>query len=112
MDAAASLPSRTLVPRAERFPVRLPLRYRITEQVEWHEARIHNISGSGLLFETDDALNVGTRIEMAFPLEEAASVGSGAMVRCAGSVVRRVEGASGESCFGAAIEHYRLQRTT
>ena len=108
MTGAMSLaPSRPLVPRAERFAVQLPLRYRVSEDLEWREALIHNISGSGLLFASDDALDVGAQIEMAFPLEEDPE--GGATVRCSGSIVRRVETA-GSICFGTAIEHYRLRR--
>ena len=55
--------------RAERFPLPLPVRYRISGADGWSDGHAHNISGSGILFDADRELPVGTQIEMHLAME-------------------------------------------
>ncbi|MFN7993591.1 MAG: PilZ domain-containing protein [Bryobacteraceae bacterium] len=48
--------------KAIRFPVKLPVRYRVGQEVGWGE--IVNISSNGALFTTERPLPVGKRVEL------------------------------------------------
>jgi hypothetical protein len=56
-------------PRAERalrHQLRIPLRYRREGQQEWTTAETINISSSGLLFSSNELLEVDARVEITF----------------------------------------------
>jgi hypothetical protein len=50
------------VQRAVRFPVKLPVRYKVGREVGWGE--LVNISSSGALFTTERALPLGKQVEL------------------------------------------------
>ena len=52
--------------RALRHEMLLPLRYRIEGQAEWSAGEALNLSESGLLFSSDDILEINTRVEITF----------------------------------------------
>jgi hypothetical protein len=54
------------VGRAERLELRLPLRYRLRGQDDWSSGETVNVSETGLLFSSDNALEVDTRLEITF----------------------------------------------
>lgn len=97
--------------RARRFALHLSLRYRSVGAAEWREGRIENISRSGVLFRTDDPLQVDTRLEMRFvlPLNDTPP-----SVVCRGHIVRTVlpNGHQVPPCLAATISAYRLVRGT
>ena len=95
--------------RAFRFTLPLPLRYRSKGEAEWRDARIENISRSGVLFWTRDVLDVRTRLEMTFVLPVGPAP---ATVLCRGHVVRTVlpSGAKALPGFAATISGCRFVR--
>ena len=83
------------VPRATRYRVRLPLRYRLAGEVEWRAGQTENVSTSGLLFrmqhsgslfpeETDVAPRQTVEILVELPPSER----HGGRILCQGQVVR------------------------
>ena len=74
-------------PRAERHPVRIPIRYRPSGARSWFDGRTENISRSGVLIRTRDIVPVWTPVEMllALPVELG---GVRRSVVCTGRVVR------------------------
>jgi hypothetical protein len=62
---------RPMRPRAERHPVRIPVRYRPSGARQWFDGRTENISRSGILIRTRDSVPVATTLEMllALPVE-------------------------------------------
>ncbi|HTT63259.1 MAG TPA: PilZ domain-containing protein [Bryobacteraceae bacterium] len=56
------MPAGTLQQRAVRFPVKLPVRYKIGGECFWGE--LVNISSSGALFTTERPLPLGKRVEL------------------------------------------------
>ena len=54
------------VDRALRRELRLPMRYRRAGQEEWHPAETINISESGLLFSSNELLEVDAKLEITF----------------------------------------------
>ncbi len=69
-------------PRAQRFPFQVPLHYRKFDFPDWHECRTVNISRTGILFETDQTLDVNASLEIRVQFPSAATL------LCQGSVVR------------------------
>jgi hypothetical protein len=57
---------RKMVDRAERRALRIPFRYRRPGHDEWSPAETVNISESGLLFASDELLEIDTRLEITF----------------------------------------------
>jgi hypothetical protein len=55
--------------RAERFPLPLPLRFRISGTSDWFSATVQNVSGSGVLFCADSELAIGTQLELRMAFE-------------------------------------------
>lgn len=49
-----------------RRDLRIPLRYRVSGVEEWHQGETVNISESGLLFSSDELLEVDANVEITF----------------------------------------------
>ncbi len=54
------------VNRAVRHPLQIPLRYRFEGTEEWSSGATVNLSESGVLFVTEDTLELNTRLEITF----------------------------------------------
>ncbi len=83
--------------RAKRFELQVPVHYRAKGEAEWRTGRSKNISRSGVMFVAEEALPVGTELEIrivlqgtveAEPSKQPASKAS--PVACTGEVVRTV----------------------
>ncbi len=105
-DAPASLP------RAPRFAIQMPLRYRVSGQLDWHEGKTENISRSGVLFRANRSVELSTGIEMSFVLPVEVFNQPAAEVICSGLIVRTVppSGAESFSFIGAKILDYHFLR--
>ena len=57
---------RSMVARAMRHQLRIPLRFRPLGHREWSAGETVNISESGILFATDRMLEVDTAVEITF----------------------------------------------
>jgi hypothetical protein len=79
---------RTFVPRAERFPIRTPLRYRESGQAVWSEGTTVNISRSGVLFSSEKEIKPKTLLELRILFSEDVVGEKPANVICWGPVVR------------------------
>src|SRR6185436_1176121 len=63
--------SHALVPRAARYTIEIPMRYRPAGESQWREAKTENISRSGVLFRTShiEPLQVSIEMLLALPVE-------------------------------------------
>ena len=93
-------------PRAARFPLNLPIRYRPPGESQWQSARTINISKSGLLFIGPSSRPMGERLEMEITLRPTAAKVSG-VITCTATVVRREE-RPGEYAIAASIHSGQL----
>jgi hypothetical protein len=66
LGSAQEKEPRKPVNRAERRELRIPFRYRRPGDQEWAPGETVNISESGLLFASDELLEVDTRLEITF----------------------------------------------
>ncbi len=98
-------------PRAQRFYIHLPLRYRRLGEQEWHEGTTENISRSGLLFEADELLQPAAQLEINLVLPAEIAGLSSTEVVCRGEVVRTVEhrGETVSPALAARILQYHFQ---
>jgi PilZ domain len=76
------------VPRADRFQMALPVRYRRLTEESWREGQIENISGSGILFRAGAPLELAAKIELAFSLPSSDPHEPAASIHCKAEVVR------------------------
>lgn len=100
-------------PRAPRFMLELPLRYRRHGAEEWEEGSMCNISRSGLFFLAQQAYSVNTRIELTFTLPKVIQDKPPGAVRCQGQVARSVLPATEKDLPAIAVRilDYQLTRT-
>src|SRR5207253_53750 len=85
----------TIIPRATRFPLTIPITYRRAGDDQWFDSRVFNISASGALF-GPTTLEAGTSVEVMFsPPVQVGLLAPGTQV-CRAEVVRATEvGAAG-----------------
>jgi len=98
--------------RAERFAIRIPVRYREPRSSKWFEGRTENISYSGVLFRTEFPLLPKTSVEMRLRLPATVLGEAPGEIVCRGAVVRIEESSmSGLSpALAVAIRGYRVAR--
>jgi PilZ domain-containing protein len=100
-------------PRAPRFALVLPLRYRRQGGDTWEEGSMRNISRSGLLFTSQQLHPLSTRIELTFALPKVIPDEPPGTVRCEGDIVRSALSAtdSHPAAIAIRIVDYEFVRT-
>ena len=96
--------------QAERFPIKLPVRYREFGESDWHMGTTENISGAGIFFRCHHSAEVHKHVEINFVLRSGQNEPFGTHVVCLGEIVRkefRTE-ARGLCILAATIEEYHL----
>lgn len=96
----------TMVPRAERYVLQLPLQYRAVDTGEWQHSHTQNMSRSGVLFFSNDPLPLGAHIEVRLQLRGEEGLPWPVDILCGGRVVRQ-EGKQ----VAMQILHYRWLTT-
>ena len=76
--------------RAPRFPLKLPVRYRLAGDPRWCQGRTENISYSGVLFRAEELINVNTPIELRVALSADTRERPHPEVFCHARIVRAV----------------------
>lgn len=74
--------------RSKRFPIEAPLRYRVSCEEDWRQARTENISSTGVLFRCEQCAGRGAHVELNFLLLSTSGDHAGLEVACEGDVVR------------------------
>ena len=97
--------------RAQRFPIRIPVRYHAPRSSRWFEGRTENISHSGVLFRAEFPLEPETAVEMRIDLPAIFGEAPGEIV-CKGAIVRVEESpiAGIPPVLAVAIRTYRMSR--
>ncbi len=90
-------------PRAHRFDLQLPLRYRERHQTAWHQGRTTNISHTGVLLQAERLLEAGTLVEMNIGMSEENGSEAVARLVCQGEIVRTEAPAKGEARASLAV---------
>jgi PilZ domain len=92
-----------LVVRAPRFPLQLSVRYRTVVDREWRRGETENISHSGVLLRTPEALDVNTIVELRVHLTMPNPGSEAAEVSCLGRVVRTIPPCPTRAWAGCAV---------
>ena len=97
--------------RAQRFKLRLPIRYRPVGEPDWRSGTTENISRSGVLFRAQEALQPMAQLEISLVLPPEIAGVSAAEVVCRGEIVRTVEPdtATLHPALAAKILQYHFQ---
>lgn len=103
--------STDLVPRAERFVVELPVRYRALGEPQWSYGLTRNISTTGLLFNVLKPLDVDTPVEIEVAVPRPFVGHDHARLTCTGHIVRGIRELDDSSSLAATIASYRLLPT-
>ncbi len=95
-----------LNPRAQRFPIQVPLEYRMDGETAWSKGATINISRSGVLFYSPRILQPDAMIEMRIVLPPLSTI------VCSGSIVRAESTAfpRAGSLIVASIANYHMTR--
>jgi hypothetical protein len=97
------------VPRAVRFAIEVPVRYRAVGSREWSTGRSANISRSGVLLRGERPLQPQTALELIVRLPFKILGEKAANLRCSGKVVR-VQSGEGGGTLAATIASFRFVR--
>ena len=99
-------------PRAERFPIRTPVRYREGGQSDWSEGTTVNISRSGVFFFAEKEILPRTMLELRILFPAEVIGGNPANVICWGPVVRteHLRPPDHQPALAVAIRSYRFTR--
>lgn len=97
--------------RAQRFYLRVPLRYRVSGEDLWRRGETENISSSGMLFAGEHFVKSGALVEICLKMPVITS-GLAAEVVCRCVIVRatRERDAEHPPALAAKILHFRLVR--
>jgi len=99
--------------RARRLPLQMIIRYRPVGEQGWRKARTQNVSRSGVLFLTDEVLDVTTALEMTLRFELDQHNPRAGEAQLVGAVIRTQEltPGSGLRAIAASIEEHHLLRS-
>jgi len=97
-------------PRAARFNLRIPIRYRASGEAAWGEGTTENISRSGVLFRAKHLLEVGASVDMSFVLPVEMGGETRAEVTCRGRIVRAQRDTGDRTGLAATILNYHFGR--
>jgi hypothetical protein len=95
--------------RVHRMAIHVPLNYRRVGENGWHHGATENISRVGVLFQAEQAVDVGTPVEISFqePIDTGEVVGE--VVACRGEVVRAIPPPSTEDSLALAARVWQYQ---
>lgn len=100
--------------RARRFPMQLPVS--IKSEHDKHDSQLvqtRDVSSSGIYFEFEAPMNVGSSVEFLMTLPEPLTKGSPVRIKCIGKVVRVERDSKGgptQVGIAATIERYEFVR--
>jgi len=96
--------------RPQRFPLHLPVWYRMAGETQWHRSVTQNISCGGAAIHTDEPIPPGTPVTVMISLPSTASEAGGCLTG-QGQVVRTIEESRAAFAgFAVAVKRYRLDR--
>jgi hypothetical protein len=97
------------IPRAFRYAIHIPVKFREKGTADWHEGKTVNISRTGVLFQSDMNLPAKSLLEMQIVLPRQLGGEPQANVRCWGPVVRsQTIEEKGPIALAASIRRYRF----
>ena len=98
--------------RAQRFGIKIRLRYRLNGGSKWWTGTTQNISRSGVLFRGEEFVEPNTPLELTFVLPKDIFGARPAEVMCKGTVIwsERPRERGKLPCLATTISQYRIIR--
>ena len=100
--------------RARRFPMQLPVSIRPESAKNGSQTvQTRDVSSSGIYFDFQSPMSVGTSVEFLMTLPEPLTKGSPVRIKCIGKVVRVDQNGNGSTSqvgIAATIERYEFVR--
>ena len=98
-----------MITRAQRFPIRALMQYRLNSEGAWHSGTVENISSRGVLFHTEHPVDLNSPIEVVVNVTGNLGGEHGSKMVSRGKVVRLLPCGADPDCTMMAAELYHLR---
>lgn len=101
-----------MIARAQRFPIRAAMHYRIVGEDRWYAGTVDNMSSTGVLFHGERVIAVNSSIEVTVNVPGSAAAGHSSKMASRGKIVRITRGDTDRerTTMAAALYHLRIQK--
>jgi hypothetical protein len=101
-----------MIARAQRFPIRAVMHYRIIGENRWYVGSVENMSSTGVLFRGEQVVHVNSSIEVAVNMSRNVADERGSKLVSLGNVVRvsPADSGLGSAVMAAALSRLRILR--
>ena len=103
------IPRTKMIARAQRFPIRAAMHYRIVGEGRWYVGTVDNMSSTGVLFHGERTVGVDSSIEVTVNVPGSLAAGHSSKMVSRGKVIRLSPGAFDSDPIVMAAELYRLR---
>lgn len=98
-----------MIARAQRFPIRATMHYRILGEGRWYVGTVDNMSSTGVLFHGERTVGVNSSIEVTVNVPGSLAAGHSSKMVSRGKVVRVLPGEFDSDPILMAAELHRLR---
>lgn len=103
------IPGAKMIARAQRFPIRATMHYRIVGEGRWYVGTVDNMSSTGVLFHGERVVTVNSSIEVTVNVPGSLAAGHSSKMVSRGKVVRVSPGGFDPDYIVMAAELYHLR---
>lgn len=98
-----------MITRAQRFPIRATMHYRILGEGRWYVGTVDNMSSTGVLFHGERPVSVDSSIEVTVNVPGSLAAGHSSKMVSRGKIVRVSPGEFDSDPILMAAEFHRLR---
>jgi hypothetical protein len=98
-----------MVARAQRFPIRAIMHYRVIGENQWYVGTVENMSSTGVLFRGERIVSVDSPIEVTVNVPGSFAAGRSSKMVSRGKIVRLLPGETDSDCILMAASFSRLR---
>jgi hypothetical protein len=101
-----------MIARAQRFPIRAIMHYRIVGEDRWYVGTVENMSSTGVLFRGERVVGVNSSIEVTVNVPGSLAAGHSSKMVSRGKIVRVSPGSSDpeSAVMAASLSRLRILR--
>lgn len=101
-----------MIARAQRFPIRSVMHYRLTGEDRWYVGTVENMSSTGVLFRGERVVGVDSSVEITVNIPGSLAAGHSSKMASRGKIVRVSKDGSepGGAVMAAELHHLRILR--
>jgi hypothetical protein len=98
-----------MIARAQRFPIRAIMHYRIVGENRWYVGTVENMSSTGVLFRGERVMDLNSSIEVTVNVPGSLAAGHSSKMVSRGKIVRVLPGIPDPECAVMAASLIRLR---